>query len=73
MTKWEYLTVHTKSKLTTVLLWVFNPYKDSRMSGINGKQTDEAFTDLGNDGWELVSSFNHGKFPPSFAFKRPLG
>jgi hypothetical protein len=73
MTKWEYLNVPTRKKLTGSGFLVSNYLKDTRMSGIHGKLIEEAFTDLGNDGWELVSSYNHGQSPPSFVFKRPLG
>ena len=73
MTKWEYLNVATRKKLTSGGFLVSNYLKDTRMSGIHDKLIEEAFTDLGNDGWELVSSYNYGPSPPLFVFKRPLG
>ncbi len=74
MTKWEYLHVPTRKKLIGAGFLVSNYSKDTRMSGIHGKLIKEAFTDLGNDGWELVSNFEHGNINfQSFVFKRPLG
>ena len=52
---------------------VSNNLKDTRLSGIHGQRYDEAFANLGNEGWELVESFNHGAGAPGFVFKRPLG